>query len=131
MKKQFIAEIKEPLEGLLVLPLPRKIMEELRLKPFMAADWQIQTGRAKLAFSKTTKIKLDIDKKTIRSIKQMMAKEGFGSMDEAVSNIVLEYLEKLGFKTKTDAITFIYPIDYFRKKHWLIEKYEKGRVKST
>lgn len=127
MKKRIEVKIEEPRKGMLVLPLPAGAMKKLKLEPFMAADWEIKKKSVKLTFSKTVKMKIDISKKTLKLLKRIMMEEGHGSIDEVVSNAILEYLKKLGFKTKTDAITFLYPMDYFKKKYWLIEEYEKGR----
>ncbi len=127
MRKLFEAKTGEPRKGILVLPLPEEVMKKRELKPFMAADWEIKKKGVKLIFSKTVKTKINISRKTLKLLKQIMVEEGHGSIDEAVSNAILKLGKKLGFKLKADAITYLYPTDYFKKKYWQIEEYEKRK----
>ncbi|MFH1586668.1 MAG: hypothetical protein ABID38_02330 [Candidatus Diapherotrites archaeon] len=128
MKKQFSVEVLEPRNSLLTLPLPDEIMKKYKLKHFMAANWGIGKNGMKISFSKTVKIKVGLDRKTLNMLKQIMAEEGWGSIDEVVNNAVLKFGRELGFKGKTDIITFIYPMDYFKKRYWTIGDYEKRKV---
>ena len=126
--KKFSVRVEEPRKGIFVLPLPEGIIKKYKLRPFMAANLQIAENLIKVSFSKTVKIKLDLDRKTIKLAKQIMEREGMGSIDEVINNVILEFLRKNGFtKEKTDAISFLYPMDFFKKKYWLIDDYEKRK----
>lgn len=126
--EQFSAIVEEPRKGILVLPIPTEIMRKYGLKPFMAVNWETEKNSAKISFSKTVKIRLDLDRKTIKLAKQIMELEGMGSLDEVFNNVILAFLKKEGItKEKTDAISFLYPMDFFKKKYWLIDDYEKRK----
>jgi len=74
-------------------------------------------------FEKTVKIKIDIDEETLAMAKKIMLLEGYGSLDETISNVAHEFFEKEK-KDKTK-IVYLYPEGYLQGKYWLIDEYEK------
>lgn len=126
----FTATVKKTKKGVYYFDIPRQVMKMMKLKPFMACKMKAEKKKIILFdFQKTVKIKLDLDRKTINIAKMIMKKEGYGSLDETISNVIKEWFDKIEGK-KTEATTvYIYPFGFLESKYILIGDYEKARKK--
>ena len=116
----FVVVAKRAKGGQLYVDIPTELIKKMNLKPFMAGKISVKNNSIVLSdFQKTVKIKVDLDKKTIEMAKQVMKEEGYGSLDETISNIVS------WFATKRKAhVVYFYPEQYLRKGYFLIDDFE-------
>lgn len=126
----FTSTVKKTKKGIYYFDIPNSVMEKMKLKPFMACKMRAEKKQIKIfGFEKTVKIKVDLSRKTIKILKEIMKLEGYGSLDETVSNLVKEHSAKLK-REKTDYYTvYIYPKGFLDSKYILIDDYEKAMKK--
>jgi predicted aspartyl protease len=119
--------VKKTKRGAFYLNLDKEIMEKMNLRPFMAAKMKAENGCITISdFEKTVKMKIDISKKTLVLLKKAMKEEGFGSLDETISNLINWYSVKLTGKTTDYHITYLYPEGFLHSKYDSIDDYEKA-----
>jgi hypothetical protein len=122
---EFISIVKKAACGALYVDIPKEIMKSMKLKQFMAGRMRAEKAGIKIfGFEKTVKIKIDIDEKTLAIAKKIMLLEGYGSLDETISNVIHEVFEKEK-KDKTK-IVYLYPEEYLKSKFLLIADFEKN-----
>lgn len=123
---EFTTIVEKTKQGIFYLNIPNPILKQMNLKPFMAGTMKAEKNGIKIFdFQKTKKIKIDISKKTLVMLKRIMRLEGFGSLDETISNIIHKFLGK----EKTTTV-YLYPLEFLHGKYWLIDDYEKHIKKS-
>jgi len=128
MTTEIVSVVKENSNGALYFGVPNKISKELNLEPFMAGRIEAKKGGVKFfGFGKTVKLKINIGNKTILIAKKIMKHEGFGSLDETISNVLEAFFDK-NRKGKT-AIAYVYPEGFLQGKYWLIDDYEKKQCR--
>lgn len=72
-------------------------------------------------FSKTVKIKVNFKKKDLDSIRGIMRKEGYASIDETIDNVVSSFA---GIKGQS---VYVYPEGFIESGYDLIADYEKSK----
>lgn len=123
--KGFVSVVKKTKTGIFYIDLPKELMKEMNLKPFMAAEMKAEKGRIIiLGFGKTVKIKIDLSKKTLAMLKKIMKEEGYASLDETISNIIRQFLDK-NKKEKTHNV-YLYPEKFLQSNCILINDFEKN-----
>jgi hypothetical protein len=125
---EIIDKLKCSKESACYFTIPKKIMREMKIKPFMTAHMKAKKDKIIIEkFSKTVEIKIELDKQTIKIIKKIMKLEGYASMDETICNAIHNLIKK----NPKEKIIFIYPEDYFEKKYSLIDDYKKAKKTKT
>ena len=129
MAEEFVSIVKKSRNGAFYIGIPSEIIQKMNLAPFMAGKMKAEKNSIRIfGFEKTVKIKVNIDEKTIALAKKIMRMEGYGSLDETISNVVHEFAcENSKGKTK---IVYIYPEEYLKSKHVLISDFEKENFNS-
>ncbi|AJF60285.1 MAG: hypothetical protein QT03_C0001G0797 [archaeon GW2011_AR10] len=127
---QFSSVVKKSKHRVFYFDIPSQIMNSMELKPFVACKMKAEKKQITLFdFQKTFKIKLDLDRKTINIAKIIMKEEGYGSLDETISNVIKWYFAKLKGKKIDYHTVYIYPEGFLDSKYILIDDYEKGMDK--
>src|SRR3989344_5668437 len=120
--ERFESTVMKTKRGAYYFDIPQKIMKEFNLRPFMAG--RMRAGKKGLIisdFEKTVKIKADLKKKDIEMIRKIMKEEGYGSIDETISNVLHRIFEP----KKEDSVVYIYPEGFLNSKFTLINDYQK------
>lgn len=127
---QFSSVVKKSKRGTFYFDIPDQIMKSMELKPFMACKMKAEKKQITLFdFQKTVKIKIELNRKTIKILKEIMRLEGYGSLDETISNALEKWFDKIeGKKTETQTV-YIYPESFLDSKYILIDDYEKAMNK--
>ena len=112
--------VVEKFDNKLFITLPKKIMALYKLKPVMCAKIiPVKEGFVLKDFSKIVKIRVDLKKIDLKMIRVLMQKEGYGSIDETMNNVVSSFV---GIKEQS---VYIYPKGFIQSGCELIEEYEK------
>ena len=124
---EFIAKAKKSRHGTLYVDIPGEIMAAMGLRPFMAGRLKFENGIVRLYdFQKTKKIKINLEKAAIARLGRIMKLEGYGSLDETISNIVEKVFGSQEGKNAEGHIVYIYPAGFLNGKFDLINDYEKS-----
>lgn len=126
---EFTSVVKKTKKGVFYITIPDRISKKIGIKLFMACKMKAGKNCIKIfGFQKTVKIKIEIDKKTLKIAEKIMKIEGYGSLDETISNAIYEFIEK----NKKDKIrvVYIYPEEFIKINCILIDEFEKRREKN-
>ncbi|MCR4336061.1 MAG: hypothetical protein NUV57_06035 [archaeon] len=128
----FESTVKKSMNGALYFNIPKKIMNGMKLKPFIAGTIKSDKKGIRVSgFEKTVKIKLDLTKKDIAHAKQIMKEEGYGSIDETFCNIIHRFIEKKKIRhSKKTHVVYVYPEGFLNSKFILINEYKKIQRKN-
>ncbi len=97
------------------------------LFPFMIGHMSI-TGKKEITlshFEKPVDVKMDLDKKTLLLLREVMKKEGYGSIDETISNVIHKVWCKKTNSKDNYHIAYIYPEGFLESGIDLIHDYKK------
>lgn len=124
---EFLGTVKKSRHGVFYVDIPEQIMMSINLKPFMAGKMKIEEGTIRLYdFQKTRKIRVNLKEETLAILRRIMKFEGYGSLDETISNIVERHYAKMKGKRLEEHTVYIYPVGFLNSGFDLISDYEKA-----
>ncbi|MDP2666817.1 MAG: hypothetical protein Q8P05_04960 [Candidatus Diapherotrites archaeon] len=105
--------------------LPSQVMKSCNIKPFMCAEMSLKDKRIILSsFEKLVDLKVNLKTKTLEILQEYRRRNGYASLDEAITNFIGEHWSKK--KTKT---VYIYPEGFIESGYERIEQYRKEQDK--
>jgi len=126
---EFTSVVKKTKKGFFYITIPDRISKKIGIKLFMACKMKAEKNCIKIfGFQKTVKIKIEIDKKALKIAEKIMKIEGYGSLDETISNAIYEFIKK----NKKDKIhvVYIYPEELIKSNCILIDEFKNGGKKN-
>ncbi len=128
--REFAAKVKKSRNGALYFDIPGEIMKSMNIKPFMAGKMKIEDRMIRIYdFKKTKKIRINLEKKTIATLRRIMKLEGYGSLDETIANIIEKSYAKMRGVEIEHHTAYIYPEGFMSSRFELINDYEKAMKK--